>query len=174
MATKKAGKAAGSKKGKTAVEPMAEALIGKNLTGGADSASLPATDGVGSEKASAMPVDPPKETKKMATLTLRGLDKRGRNGIYAGGPVLIRIPLAAFENKTAPETTEISGVVGGPRPKRQAETPEERKARLAARPKPTPAEKVALLEKQLEKMRRKAQAQSTEQTEQAAELQPAL
>jgi hypothetical protein len=105
--------------------------------------------------------------KKMQTLTLKGLDKRGRNGIYVGGPVSIRIPVGAFPDKTAPASIQVEGV-GGPKEKRAPETKEERKARLAAQPKPTLAEKIAKREAQLAALRAKAAAETpAEQTQPA-------
>lgn len=57
-----------------------------------------------------------------------------------------------------PQSIVISGEFSAPRTPRAKETPEERKARLKALPKLTPAEKLAKAEERVAKMRAKIQA----------------
>ena len=91
----------------------------------------------------------------MATLTLKGLNRRGTQAIYGGLRTAVRFPLAAFENKTAPTNIEIEGAfaaakVAGAR--RAKMTPEEKEAAKLARknaPKPTLAERIAKREEAL-------------------------
>src|SRR5688572_6980025 len=90
--------------------------------------------------------------EKTMQLTLKGQDKRGRNAIYTGGAVSLRFPLGAFPDKTAPQTLSIDGIAGPKAPK-VPETAEERKARLAARPKPTLAERAQKAEERAAKLR---------------------
>lgn len=95
------------------------------------------------------------------TLSLKGLDKRGRSAIYTGAAISIRVGLTAFPNKTAPSTIEVAdGVFAGPKAKRAAMTPEERKAARAAAPKLTLAEKIAKREAALERDRAKLAKQA--------------
>lgn len=116
--------------------------------------------------------EPPQaaEGPKTMTLTLKGLDKRGRNGIYTGAAVAIRIPVGAFPDKTAPASLEVGdGQLAGPKAKRSQMTPEERKAARKAQPKLTLAEKVAKAEERAAKLREKLAKGA-----QAGEAQPAL
>lgn len=97
--------------------------------------------------------------KKIVNLVLKGLDKRGRNAIYTGAAVSIRIPVAAFPNKTAVASIEIAdGSLAGPKEKKAPMTAEERKAARAAQPKLTLAEKVARAEERAAKLREKLAA----------------
>lgn len=92
------------------------------------------------------------------TLTLKGLDKRGRNAIYTGAAVNLRLAIGLFPNKTAPSTIDIAdGVLAGPKVKaeRKRLTKEER----AALPKPTAAEKIAKLEAKTAALRTKLAAE---------------
>jgi hypothetical protein len=91
------------------------------------------------------------------TLTLKGLDKRGRNAIYTGAAVSLRFPIGVFPEKTAPQTIEVGGVAG-PKEKKPRLTAEERKAQRANKPKPTLADKVAAAEERAAKLREKLAA----------------
>lgn len=91
-------------------------------------------------------------------LTLDKISKSGTTAIYKGAAVAIRIGLSAFTNKTAPATLDLNGELAGPKQAKVPETKEERKARLAALPKLTTAERVAKLEEKLAKLREKAAA----------------
>lgn len=100
-----------------------------------------------------MAITPSSKGQKIMTLTLKGLDKRGRNAIYTGLAVAIRVPVGAFPDKQPAQTLEIEGAVAGPK---QKLTAEERKAARKAAPKPTAAEKAQKLEKRLAKLREQA------------------
>lgn len=93
---------------------------------------------------------PTKKEQEFMTLTLKGLDKRGRNAIYSGAAISLRFPVGAFPNKQAPPTIALpDGALAGPKEAktpREAMTPEQRKAARAAQPKLTLAEKVAKAE----------------------------
>jgi len=118
------------------------------------------------EPANDAAADTPQQEIKTMTLTLKGIDKRGRNAIYTGAAVSLRLAISAFPNKTAPATFSIpEGVFDGPRPKadRKRLTKEER----AALPKPTAAELLKKAEDRVAKLREKVAKGSTE-------LQPAL
>lgn len=117
------------------------------------------------------PADAPgtaKDTKM--NLTLKGLDKRGRNAIYTGGAVALRFPIGAFENKTAPASLAVDGIAG-PKAAKVPETKEQRKARLAAAPKPTLAERVARAEKRTADLKAKLEKDNAAA---AAASQPSL
>jgi hypothetical protein len=101
--------------------------------------------------------------ERTVTLTLKGLDKRGRNAIYTGAAVSLRFPIGAFPDKTAPTSIEVSGVAGPKalRASRVKMTAEEKAAAKLARanaPKPTLAEKLAAGEARLAKLREKLAA----------------
>lgn len=90
------------------------------------------------------------------TLSLKGLDKRGRNAIYTGSAVALRIPVGAFPEKTAPASIDVAdGIFAGPKAPKAQMTAEERKAARAAQPKLTLAEKVAKAEERAAKLREK-------------------
>lgn len=83
------------------------------------------------------------------TLTLKGLDKSGRNAIYLGAAIALRLGVSAFPEKTPPATIQVEGLAG-PKAKRQPLTPEQKEAARLARknaPKPTAAEALALHQK---------------------------
>lgn len=101
--------------------------------------------------ATSEPAAPEGETKKMV-LTLKSKDKRERNAIYTGAAVSIRIPLAAFPDKTPPATlSDFSGLAE----KKPKLTAEERKEARKNAPKPTLAERVAAAEKRAAALREK-------------------
>lgn len=78
------------------------------------------------------------------TLTLKGLSKNGRAAFYVGAITTLRISIAAFPGKTAPQIIEVAdGAFAPAKPPRVRMTKEERKAFNANRPKPTLAEKAA-------------------------------
>lgn len=93
------------------------------------------------------PATAPTRSTRMATLTLKGLNKRGTQAIYSGLRTAVRFPISAFESKTAPQNIEVEGAFAAAKVARVKMTPEERKAANAARPKLTLAEKVARAEK---------------------------
>lgn len=85
------------------------------------------------------------EGRTIVTLTLKGLDKRGRNAVYLGAAVSLRFPIAAFPGKVPPTSIPVDGLAGPRAPKAKL-TAEERKAARANAPKLTLAEKVARAE----------------------------
>lgn len=91
-------------------------------------------------------------------VSLKGLNKKGTAAIYSGLKTTLRFPLAAFVNKQAPDTIDLTGPFAEPAVKEPKVklTPEERKAARAAKPKPTLAEKIAREEKRLEALRKQA------------------
>lgn len=89
--------------------------------------------------------------EKTMNLTLKGLDKRGRYGIYTGAAVNLRVPIAAFPNRTAPPSFSVEGL--SEKVAKPKLTPEERKAARAAKPKLTLAEKVQKAEERAAKLR---------------------
>lgn len=91
-------------------------------------------------------------------LTFRNLNKKGTDAIYTGAITTIRIPVAAFANKTPDQTLDINGSLLAAKEEKPKMTAEERKAARAAKPKPTMAEKIAAREAALVKMRQKAAA----------------
>jgi hypothetical protein len=96
------------------------------------------------------------QEKKQMTLNLKSLDKRGRNAIYHGAAVSLRLSTSAFPNKTAPATIEVADGVFAVKTERQPRkrlTKEER----AALPKPTLAERLAKAEKRAAALRAKAE-----------------
>lgn len=93
------------------------------------------------------------------TLTLKGFSKNGKAAFYSGGALVQRYVVKGFEGGTAPQTIVVpDGVFAAPKQPKVKETKEERKARLAALPKPTLAERIAKREKQLEKDKAKLAA----------------
>lgn len=92
----------------------------------------------------------------MATLSLKGVSKKGNAAYYTGLRNVLRIAIDTFPDKKAPATLEISGDFAGARTAKVKETPEARKARLAALPKLTLAEKIARREEALAKLKAKA------------------
>lgn len=91
-------------------------------------------------------------------LTLKGLDKRGRNAIYTGLATAIRVPIGAFAEKQPLPTFEVEGAFAEKRQPKAKMTAEERKAARAAAPKLTAAEKLARLDKRREKLLAEATA----------------
>lgn len=106
----------------------------------------PAPEALSSEPTAMMPHD--SREQQTMTLTLKGLDKRGRMAIYTGAAINLRLGVGAFPNKTAPATIEVADGAFAPRAEKVARkrlTKEER----AALPKPTLAERIAAQEKRL-------------------------
>lgn len=115
------------------------------------------------------------QEKKPVTLTFKSLDKRGRNAIYTGAAVSLRIPIGAFNDKTAPPATiEIPDGSLAAKREKVVLTPEELKAKRAAQPKPTLAEKVAKAEERAAKLREKLAKGSTTGAGEAAPAQPGM
>lgn len=108
------------------------------------SISLPQSPIPASTEPASAAAEPFKEQKHMTTtLTYKGLNKKGNAAIYSGARTTIRIALANFDAKVAPQTIEVSRpFVAAAQPKVKM-TREERKAAWAARPKPTLAERAA-------------------------------
>lgn len=130
----------------------------KNMPG-ADSASIPQLDPVVSEQPNDNAAMMPPQSKDDLMLSLKSLDKRGRNAIYTGAAVSIRIPIGAFPNKTAPAIIPDSdGVFATSREKKAPMTAEERKVARKTQPKLTLAEKVAKAEERTERLRQKLAA----------------
>lgn len=89
-------------------------------------------------------------------LTFKSLSKNGKNAFYGGAATVIRIALSAFPDKQAPAVIDVNdGVFAPAKQPKVRETKEERKARLAAQPKPTEAEKIARAEAALAKRKAK-------------------
>lgn len=143
MPAKKAPKSQ-PKKGTSAPEKVVDNEAADAVSSVASTAAPAATDSAAPEAATAK--------EKKVTLTLKGLDKRGRNAIYTGAAVSIRIPVGAFPNKSALPTFDVDGLAG-PKEKRAPMTPEERKAARAAQPKLSLADKVARAEERARKLR---------------------
>lgn len=102
-----------------------------------------------------------KQQEKIMTLKLKNLSKNGKNAFYSGALTTLRFALSAFPGKIAPESFDVSdGIFADPKAAKVVETKEERKARLAALPKPTLAERIAKREAALEKDRAKLAAQA--------------
>lgn len=144
-----------------------------------DSACIPETPAISSDQSAMTPNQTtgeangptPTQEKRKVTLTLKGLDKSGRNAVYTGAAISLRFPIGAFENKTPPPNLDMGGVAG-PKEKgkpRSQMTKEEQKAARAAQPKLTLAEKVAKAEERLAAQRAKLAKQS-----EPAAAQPAL
>lgn len=86
-----------------------------------------------------------KKDKLVATLTLRGKSKNGKNAIYEGSVRTMQIPLANFDGEP-PASFEVPMKAKAVKEVKQPLTDEEkaaRKAERAARPKPTLAERAA-------------------------------
>lgn len=117
-----------------------------------------------------------KEALDPNPVTLK-LDAKERSTIMVvylaqGRPGSVRFSKTLFPDMNPPAEITLPGnVFAQIRTPRAAETKEQRKARLAAKPKPTAAEKLARLEKKLEKLRAAAAATSAPQGEQAAQPQ---
>lgn len=74
-----------------------------------------------------------------------------------GRPGSVRFSKTLFKDKQPPaNVTLFTDAFAGPKEARVEETKEQRKARLAALPKPTAAEKMARLEQKLDRLRAKA------------------
>jgi hypothetical protein len=112
--------------------------------------------------------------KKMAEVNLTRSDKQRSTQMVVftfadGRPGSVRISKTAFADKKAPETLQLlTDAYAGPRIERKSETKEERKARLAALPKPTPAEKLAKLQAKLAKLQAQVGASGGDQAAQAS------
>lgn len=105
------------------------------------------------------PAPPEPQKEQHMTLTYKGLNKKGNAAIYSGAKTSVRFSLANFPGKTAPATIEVAdGVFEAATAPKPTETKEERKARLAALPKPTEAERIARVEKNLAKRKAKLAA----------------
>lgn len=98
-----------------------------------------------------------------ATLNYKGLSKSGKYAMYSGLRTVIRIATTNFPDAKPVPSFTAEGEFAGPREKL---TPEERKARLKAKPKLTLAEQIAKDEARLAKRKAKLEA------EQAKEGQP--
>lgn len=92
------------------------------------------------------------------TLTRSGLSKNGKTAMYSGLRNVLRIPVIVFEGGTAPDSLTLDGAAFAVA--KIVETKEQRKARIAALPKPTLAEKVAKRQKQLDAMKAKLDAEA--------------
>jgi hypothetical protein len=104
------------------------------------------------------------------TATLDAKDRSTIMVVYTlpGRPGSVRFSKTLFPDSKAPATIEFpAGLFAGPKVPRAQETKEQRKARLAARPKPTAAEKMARLEQKLAKLRAKVQGEGAPQGENA-------
>lgn len=81
-------------------------------------------------------------------LTFKGLSPNGKNAIYVGARMNVRVPLGIFEKNTPVDAFEVKDGDAGPvflgarQPKAKL-TPEERKALRASQPKLTLAERIA-------------------------------
>lgn len=113
-----------------------------------------------------------RSTQMNQTLTLKSINKKGTAAIFNGLNSTVRIGLGAFTDKKAPQTVEIVGefAPASARASKIVETKEERKARLAALPKLTLAQKIEKRELSLQKMRDKAAKQASA----GAQTQPEL
>lgn len=104
-------------------------------------------------------VDSAHKEKKVMQLTLKGLSKNGKTAFYTGAANTIRVGVAAFTNKTAPQTIDVAdGIFAGARQPKAKLTPEERKAARAAAPKLTLAQKIEKRRAALAKLEAKAAA----------------
>lgn len=122
--------------------------------------SAPA-DEVESEQVEAIPLTDQlaaQQQEHIMTLTLKTLSKNGKQAYYSGAAQVLRFPLAVFPDKIAPQTlVDFDEFVPAKAPKVR-ETKEERKARLAAQPKPTEAERIQKAEANLAKRKAKLAA----------------
>ena len=91
-----------------------------------------------------------KGTNQMATLSLKGYSKNGKTALYSGLRTVTRLSATNFDG-AAPSTIEVNA--DNFAAARVAESKAERKARLAALPKPTIAERAAKLEAKAAKLR---------------------
>ena len=105
-------------------------------------------------------------TRSSMILTLKGLSKNGKNAFYAGAANVLRIALASFPDKTAPEMFEVAdGVFApakAPRTPRAKMTEAEKEAAKQARknaPKPTLAERAAKAKERADKLAAQAAAE---------------
>jgi hypothetical protein len=100
----------------------------------------------------------PNERNK-TMLTLKGLSKNGKRGIYVGAAKAVYFDKDAFADGNLPQTIDIPGLKAKEERVPKAKmTPEERKAARAARPKPTLAERIARSEARLASLRAQADA----------------
>lgn len=124
---------------------------------------------VGSQKLSATAIQPTpsvgqhnKEQNYMATLTFKGLNRKGNVAIYSGLKTSVRIALASFADKTAPQELTIDGPFTEGAAQKVKMTAEERKAARAAKPKPTLAERAAAAQKRADALAAKVAAEAAE------------
>lgn len=110
----------------------------------------------------AVPQAPVQE--KQMTITLKTLSKNGKQAYYGGAAQILRFPLGAFPDKTAPTSFEVAdGVFAAAKTPKAAQTVEEKAAAKAARaalPKPTIAERAAAARKRADALEAKANAAS--------------
>lgn len=137
MAKGKASKAPSKGKGQTAVD---ETVSQPEQTGGNSATEGPATDSAGKEQGT-------------VELTFKENDKRGRNAIFTGAAVQIRIPLSAFVDSKAPATWPVPDNIFAARKAKL--TKEQRAEARKNAPKPTLADRVAEAEKKAAKLREK-------------------
>lgn len=134
---------------------------------GADQKVLDAPRALGVElkkvEEDAPPIPAAKARRTTMDLTLKGLSKNGKQAFYAGAAQVIRISVGTFPNKIAPQSISVpDGTFEPAKAPKAKETKEERKARLAAMPKPTEAERIAKAEEKLAKRKAKLAAATTE------------
>lgn len=103
---------------------------------------------------------------KVMEITLKRSDKQRSTQMVVytvdERPGSVRFSKTLFKDKAAPpEVTLQSDAFAGPKEPKRVETKEERKARLAALPKPTAAEKLARLEAKIAKLRPKVEAEAS-------------
>lgn len=96
----------------------------------------------------------------MATLQFKGLSKSGKYALYSGLRTVSRLSVTNFPDSNPPATLEVNGELAGPREKKPPMTAEERRAKRAAAPKLTLAEKIAKREEALAKLKAKAAAEA--------------
>lgn len=113
-------------------------------------------DAVASSQSAAITLPQAKDSHM--TLTRSGLSKNGKTAMYSGLRNVLRIPVIVFEGGTAPDSLTLDGAAFAVA--KIVETKEQRKARIAALPKPTLAEKVAKRQKQLDAMKAKLDAEA--------------
>ena len=168
MNDKKSGAKAQKKNTGSAKKPLATAT--KDAVTSSQSKTTPAQEAPVAEipVAEATPPVTSETTENRSqkmNVNLTRSDKQRSTGMVVflveGRPGSVRFSKTLFKNQTAPETiavdTDAFGF-GEARVARTQETKEERKARLKALPKLTPAEKLARLEAKIEKMRTKVNA----------------
>ena len=107
------------------------------------------------------------------TLTLKGITKNGKIALYSGAGNVLRFPLGAFINKTAPLSIEVEGDFAEPKvvtvltDEQKVAKAAERKAARAVKPKPTLAERVAAAQARADKLAAKLAAMAAPEGAQA-------